>query len=116
MTILRYEGIVRLDCCPDELYIGDIDVLRNLFYEWEEKLDGLVTVAFADERFEGDLEVSPGLEGYSEWTPGEMAEFLIGEHNLIDRLEEYEGKRVILWIADEPINTLDPPPSWANQG
>lgn len=112
MTILRFEGIVDVDF--DNLWIGERDVIVEI---QKASFNAPVTVALADERFTGDLEIYDGSKAYSEWTPGDPAEFKVGGHDVLDRLEEhYNGKVVILWIADEPINTLDPPPSWANQG
>lgn len=112
MTILRFEGIVDADF--EGLSIGERDVIVEI---QKTSFTGPVTVALADEKFTGDLEIYDGTSSYSEWTPGDPAGFFVGGHDVLDRLEEYyNGKVVILWIADEPINTLDPPPSWANQG
>lgn len=112
MTILRFEGIVKVGY-EDNIFIDDTEVIREILsFDFDNEL---VTVAFADETFNGDLEAYPELAGYSEWTPGSPAEFTVGEHNIIEAMRRYEGQRIILWMADEPINTLDPPPSWANQ-
>lgn len=114
MTILRYEGVVDVHYDKD-LWIGGVNVIEDIRSR-DLDFDKPVTIAFADERFTGDLYAWESDPGYSEWTPGWDAEFSIDTHDLLERLEkEYDGKKIILWIADEPINTLDPPPSWANQ-
>jgi hypothetical protein len=69
-----------------------------------------VYVALGDEQFNGDLYTDEGSSGYSEWTPGEPAELMAGDHDIFARLWQMEDKVVTLWISDEPINTLDPPP------
>lgn len=110
MTILRFEGVVSYKFEGDSLMIGGKSVLHEVMHT---RFSDPVTVAFADERFNGDLEAYHGLEGYSEVTPGAFPEFTVGPHDLLKRLREYNGQQIILWVADEPINTLDPPPSWA---
>lgn len=107
MTILKFQGIVdtadyRLDSENDHS-IGGVDLIRAINQtEWS----GPVTIALADETFNGDLDCWEGSRGYSEYTPGSAAELKVGPHNILRILERYDGQTVTLWIADEPINTL----------
>lgn len=107
MTILIFKGIVK-EHDPDlesgNWYsIGGVDFIEVID---ETPFNGPVTLAIADERFTGDLDCTEGLEGYSEYTPGEAPELKVGPHNILDILDRYEGQEITLWIADEPINTL----------
>lgn len=110
MTILKFDG--QLTCDWDYhhmcLSIGGRDVfdaVRGAAFS------GPVTVAVGGASFTGDtLCVAAGSPGYSEFTPGSPAEFVIGKHNIFPLLENMDGQTVTLWIADEPFNTLDPPP------
>lgn len=100
--ILRFEGVVVTD--GQTVTIGDRDVIAEVSEaEWR---DNRVTVALADERFDGDLYAVEGSRWYSEWTPGEPPEFKVGKHDVWDRLDDLDGKHVTLWVADEPVNVL----------
>lgn len=106
MTILKFQGKVEIrDRNPVLVLIDDRDVVAEL--DWGRRFNGPVTVAFADQHFTGDLDAEQGLSGYSEWTPGEPTVFTIGGHDILDLLERYEDQEITLWVADEPINTLE---------
>jgi hypothetical protein len=67
-----------------------------------------VWVALADETFTGELEVWSGMRGWSEWTPAEPSEFLVGPHDLNQIINQYEGKDITLIVSDEgPINPTE---------
>lgn len=101
MMILKFEGKYDGYAWPET--IGGRDFLRELS---DAKFNGSVTLAIADERFDGDLYAYGGQPGYSEYTPAEPAELTVGPHNMMDILDRYQGKIVTLWVADEPVNTL----------
>lgn len=107
--ILKFSGIIEYDFDLDEslsvLRIGGEDVIRSVSSAFEG--GSRVYVAMADEAFDGDLYSDEGSPGYSEWTPGDPAELRIGNHDVLDRLERLRGANVTLWIADEPVNTLE---------
>lgn len=111
MTILKFKGLVNTHCgweAPGEFLIGQTNVIRVVNDMWMKgEIRDRVTVAIADERFTGDLYALNGVEGYSEWTPGYVAELTVGPHNLIEILDRYHGQRITMWIADEPFNTLE---------
>lgn len=66
-----------------------------------------VTIAIADERFTGDLNIELGW-GYSEWTPVELDTLLVGEHDIIKIVGQHqEGEEITLWVADEPVNIIE---------
>lgn len=103
--ILKLTGIVDT---PDgtshgKYTIGGVDVIDAI-----ERADwaGPVTVAIADETFDGDLDAWHGVAGYSEYTPGDPAFLTVGPHDLLAVLERYDSEMVTLWVADEPVNTL----------
>lgn len=108
--ILKFHGIVTLGDASrsgaDEkygaIYIGDQDVVGVIE---ETKFKNSVTMAVADKRFSGDLDVDLGW-GYSEYTPMDDDKLTVGPHNIIEILGRYDEQTVTLWIADEPINTL----------
>lgn len=106
MTILKFKDIV--DTCnsaTENAYsIGGVDFIAQIRRVGFTKP---VTVALADERFAGDLDCSEGSWGYSEYTPGWSAELSIGPHNILKILDRYDGDEITLWVADEPINTLE---------
>ncbi len=119
--ILKFNGVVWLDS-NDEPYIGKSedtdhkDIYHSVVWILNYGFEGIgqpfandarVYVAIADERFDGDLYALQGLDGYSEWTPGSVAELTVGPHNLIEELRRYEGQTITMWIADEPVNTLE---------
>ena len=110
MTILEFKGIVDTsDSSTESAYtIGGVDFIAQIR---SANFAKPVTVALADERFTGDLSCSEGSWGYSEYTPGWAAELDIGPHNILKILDRYDGDEITLWIADEPINTLDQEPS-----
>jgi hypothetical protein len=117
MTILRLHGTVDWDRSDNAVasgyvpHIGGVDVIAAI----EESFDTAfgsnpkrVTVAIADERFTGDLYSDCGVLGWSEYTPSEPAALTVGPHNLLAILERFdEDEAITLWVADEPINTLD---------
>jgi hypothetical protein len=86
------------------IHIGGVDVIAELE---PKEFNGKVTVAIADQRFTGDLSVDMGW-GYSEYTPMESDELTVGAHDILKTLRQYEaGQEITLWVADEPINTLE---------
>lgn len=105
MTALRFDGLV--DCeqfgNPGHLRIGGRDVIKELVDEFGYQ-GKQVTVALLNERWDGLSDFDQGMEGYSEWTPGEPAKVYVGDHDVLARLEELNGREVTLWIADEPID------------
>jgi hypothetical protein len=109
---LYFEGVVTVGdewrCSDDVSEDGAIKIAgRDLVGEISEaQFRGPVTVAIADERYEGPLAVDLGW-GYSEYTAMESDKLTVGPHNIIEILERYEGKEMKIWIADEPINTLE---------
>lgn len=116
MTILKFDG--KLACVWGDhsmfLSIGGRDVFAAVRAA---EFSGPVTVAVGDMSFTGDtLYVDTGSPDYSEFTPGSPAEFVIGKHNIFPLLEDMDGQTVTLWIADEPFNTLDPPPVRGREG
>jgi hypothetical protein len=110
MTVLRFDGIVESEW-RITVEIDGRDVINEIHEtwptSWHEDNPPRVTAALADERFEGDLLACHGSEGYSEWTPGDVGDLRVGEHDLFDRLDELDGQQVTLWIADEPVNVLE---------
>lgn len=110
MTTLKIEGKVSARNDVESIFIGETDIIDKINEAFP--VNQRVFVALGDERFDGDLFALRGVEGYSEWTPPIASEFLVGESDIRDRLIDREGEVVVFWISDEPINTLDPPPSW----
>jgi hypothetical protein len=110
VTELRFDGLVEYDEYgnPPTPKIGGRDVIEEVIetFGYAHKP---VTVSLADERFTGDLFADEGSMGYSEWTPGDPSKLCVGDHDVLARLEELNGKTATLWIADEPVNTLGPP-------
>ena len=125
MTVLKFSGVVTFDAPgkdrsadPDVPFIGGFNVIGEVNkVAWK----GAVTVAIGDERFTGDLEAWEGMRGWSEYTPGEPAELFVKSddappperkwmsrgHNIMDILWRHEAEPVTMWVADEPINTLE---------
>jgi hypothetical protein len=120
MTILKFDGIVTYDWEDDDSddaimsppRIGGRNVGEELRQAWPEssKAQTHLFVALGDETFSGDTYLYPGCRGYSEWTPVELSQLYVGDHDVFQRLRQMVGQVVTLWIADEPVNTLDPPP------
>ena len=110
---IRFSGIVELgdECrCSDDVdngavRIGGVDVVQAICDRLSE--GQRVTVAVADERFDGDLAVCTGW-GYSEWTPMEGDELRVGPHNIVETLSRLDGQHVNMFVGDEPGNVLDP--------
>lgn len=110
MSVLRLEGTI------DQIYDGiwSIEIGGvNLFDAITETFGTgggtkPVTIAIADERFTGDLTAWEGMQGYSEYTPAEPPELMVGYHNIWQKLQAMEGERLTLWISTHPINLLDP--------
>lgn len=108
MTELTLSGVVEAyvwagDKCGTALIDGK-DVLAEVRQAFNQYPARKVTVAIADERYDGRLMYDFGSPGYSEYTPAEPAELNVGPHNLIDTLARLDGQRITLWIADEPID------------
>lgn len=111
MTVLRFAGVVQLgdeyrvesEHVHGAVRVGGADVVASVDgVKW----DGPVTFAMADDRWTGDVAVELGW-GYSEYTPMDADKLWVGEHDIIARLVEHEGKQVTVWFADEPVNLLD---------
>lgn len=108
MTILKFKG--KVDFWPES---GDCDFTvdsRDVIAEVMETFGyggNKVYCALADETFEGDLDIDTYMRGYSEWTPGESSQLTVGPHDIRYRLSRFDGENVTLWIADEPVNTLE---------
>jgi hypothetical protein len=100
--ILKFKGILEMDY--DEVFIGGKDVIKAIN---QAHFPGSVTVALADERWDGKIFATHGEPGYSEWTPGWPAEITVGNHDVHDRLWNFDGTEVTLWVADEPFNVLE---------
>lgn len=85
------------------ILIGDRDFVGEILENFGGKK---VTVAIADERFDGDVTGELGW-GYSEYTPMDSDSLTVGKHDLIEILSRYEDKEIKVWVADEPINVLE---------
>jgi len=110
VTILKFDGVVKDRLASDGIYrlfIGERDIIKEIK---RAEFKGQVTIALGDEGFTGDLHTWVGAKGYSEYSPGESGELEVGDHDVYSRLSGLEGHVVTLWIADEPVNTLAPPP------
>lgn len=108
--ILKFEGVYKE--YDHEVYSSHSIGGRDFIEEVEDagfgdKFKGKVTVAFTEKRFDGTLDIDCGSQGYSEWTPGDPAQFKIGSHNILRELERLDGKEIVLWVADEPVNVLE---------
>uniref|UniRef100_A0A6M3KR62 Uncharacterized protein n=1 Tax=viral metagenome TaxID=1070528 RepID=A0A6M3KR62_9ZZZZ len=100
--ILKWHGIVE-----DPFHGITVDGHYIVAEVWDAHFPGKVTVIIADKSFSGDLEAFEEMRGYGEYTPGEPEELTVGPHDIIEILRRYEGQVVTLWIADEPVNTLE---------
>lgn len=114
MTVLKFHGIAEIKWIgglrdkgdyEDQPCVGDDELIPAV--EAAFKNGQQVTVAIGDERFTGDLDAWKGMCGWSEYTPADPAQLRVGPHNLIDIIDRLEGQEITVWIADEPINTLD---------
>lgn len=105
--ILKFSGIIEYDSdeSPFVLRIGGVDVISSVGSAFRD--GSRVYVALADETFDGDLYSDEGSPGYSEWTPGDPSEFRVGNHDVLERMEQLRGSNVTLWVANEPVNTLE---------
>lgn len=130
MTVLKLNGPLSVREVPylggpettDAPFIGEVDVITEVLSTFP--YGSHVTVAIADERFDGDVHADHGSVGFSEYTPGDPAEFFLKNpdgpdelypylssisdrgHDIFERLSDLEGQTITLWVADEPINTL----------
>jgi hypothetical protein len=112
-VILKLHGEVDApypDSC--EVYIGKESVTEEIQragfdsgHEWNDPPK--VLVAIAGEKFAGDLYCLDYEPSWSEWTPGWCCELTVGEHDLVKILHSYHGKVITMYMADEPINTLE---------
>lgn len=120
--VLVFKGLVEDDQCGDDYHgPGCVKIAgRYPLHEADETFGSKpVTIAFADAEHpiwvtaEGALDVDPGMRGYSEWTPAELAELKAGGHDFTRELfEAYLGDRPVrLVISDQPVNVLDLPSS-----
>lgn len=110
MTVLKLSGEVSCGDgyrCMDDGVEGAVAVDGRDVVELVEMVTwaGPVTFAFGDERWTGDLQSALGW-GYSEYTPMDADELFVGAHDILAILEGHAGKRVTVWFADEPFNTL----------
>jgi hypothetical protein len=85
--------------------VGGCDVVAEI--DKRKRTGERVIIGIADERFDGDLFVETGW-GYSEYTPMDSDELRVGSHDLIEILLRHDGKRIDLFVSDEPGNILDP--------
>lgn len=118
-VVMRFRGVVDMEHEHDpdleedwgyhpRPYIGPYDVIGSLDYAQREgTFQGPLTLAIADERFDGELHAYVGSPGYSEYTPADYYELRSGPHNLITVLERYAGQEITMWVADGPFNVLD---------
>ena len=84
------------------LLIGGEDLISNINFPKGTK----VICGIMDDRWDGELSIESGY-GYSEYTPMEYDTLSVGDHDLLDILSRYEGKRITFFISDGPINLLD---------
>jgi len=111
-TVLCFTGEVESGAEPEDpeggptIRIGGVDVVAAIEAAWKET--ARVTVALADERFTGMLDVDSGARGYSEWTPAETATLRAGEHDVLARLRVLDGRRVTVWVSGRPVDVSDP--------
>jgi hypothetical protein len=119
---LRLTGVVKeqrpSDSPPDYDYenvmmIGEQDVIECINKLFWAHLKRPMMVVLNGEKLLGMMSAWRGLpddvDDYS-WVEGRSPELTIGDINLYERLRAMDGQTVTLWIADEPFNTLDPPP------
>lgn len=109
MTELQMDGVARVDegggVDERRVFIGDRDVLAAVREAFPPVYrERKVTVAIADERYEGALNLDFGSPGYSEYTPADAADLEVGPHSLFDQIERLSGQTITLWIADEPLD------------
>jgi hypothetical protein len=83
------------------LMIGEKNVVSDIYFPAGTK----VNCGIADDRFDGDLFIESGW-GYSEWTVMESDTLMVGPHNMLDIIGRYEGKEIIFFISDGPIDIL----------
>ena len=104
MTILRFHGVLDSDDYgnPQSPTIDGRDILDEITSAFGYRADG-ITVGLGNEQFTGQLDADEGMQGFSEWTPGENAKLIIGGYDALDRLEELDGQTVTLVVADEPL-------------
>ncbi len=119
MTVVKFQGVVDVDLdAPEDdlIMIGGADVVLILDRAFPTNYDprtghkhpNKVTFAIGDETFSGDLYAVVTYSGYSEWTPGDPCELTAGDHDIKQILgERYNGKVITMWVANEPINTLE---------
>lgn len=107
-VVLSFSGEVDAGADPDGAYdgttirVGGRDVLAEV--EGTFGHDGRVTVALADDRWEGRVDLDLGSRGYSEYTPGDAGTLRVGEHSLSERLWGLDGQQVRLWISTGPVD------------
>lgn len=102
-TTLRFDGVVEWPFKIEGGTIGGLDVIDALEgVRWK----GPVAAALMDERFDGHLHACCGSPGYSEWTPAEPCNLLVGGHDLAEILRQHDGQVVSLIVTDEPTNVL----------
>lgn len=107
---LHFEGTLRMNRNPDAPYVGeerDIWKNRDVLYELREitgyasNRECAIQVTFpnASLNAEGVLDFTEGSTGYGTYTPGSPAKFCVGESDLLDFLDDYEGQQVVIDIA-----------------
>ena len=102
---MRFAGLLELgDECrvcgwEDEgaIRIGGVDVVDAVF---EEKWGGPLRVTINGQLFAEGLSDSALGYGYSEYTPLESDQWHVGERNVLDELQKYEGQEVVLEVTD----------------
>lgn len=111
MSKLEFHGVVDWFADPTEdrhggtVSIGGRDIIHEIEAAFGDS--GKVTVAIADETFTGDLYLDQGSRGYSELTPGDVAELKAGPHSVIHELYRYHKQVVTMWVSNEPLDLGD---------
>ena len=84
------------------IMIGGKDVIGNIDFS----SGSTVLCGIMDDRWDGILSIESGW-GYSEYTCMEYDTLKVGNHNILNILERYEGKNITFVISDGPIDLGD---------
>lgn len=107
---LHFEGLLRVGRNPSTPYVGDAEPLwknRDVLDElreaagWGNNVQCAVQVTFPNHHLsaEGTLDLDEGSTGYGTYTPGEPSKFCVGESDVLDFLDDYDGQHVVIDIA-----------------